>query len=164
MEKLLTEQKLNSIVKNGAYINIHFARSCETYKKLGDLHITKDTEAIVRLGVTYSHIQDERVQSRVEAARMAAIERGESEQVDRKLPWGQWVAGSKYLIEHNGKYYLRCTLSRSPKHHAKVTYMQDGNIVEYTQIENYLTAKEKSTNDDVIFVVPLENIISLGNN
>lgn len=161
MEKTLLMNKLNSI-KNGTYINIHFARSCETYKKLGDLHIVKDTQAVIRLGIRYSHIQDDQVQARIQAARLAAIERGDKESVDTKLPWGHWVEGSKYLIEHNGRYYLRCTLSRSPKHRTKVTYTQGGEPVELEKIIDCLTAKEKNSNNDVVYVIPVENIISLG--
>lgn len=160
MEKTVLENKLAN-VHNGAYINIRFARKCETYKKLGDLDISKETESVVRLGVAYSHIQDEKVQDRVSAAKARVLELGEAYEPN-KLPWGQWVPGSKYLIEHKGKYYLRCTLSRSPKHHPHVTYTQHGKVVGYEEIEACLTASEKSKNGDVIFAIPLDSIISIG--
>lgn len=160
MEKTVLERQLAK-VRNGAYINIHFARKCETYKKLGDLGITKETSSVVRLGVAYSHIQDEKVQDRVKAAKARVLELGEAYEPN-KLPWGQWVQGSKYLIEHKGKYYLRCTLSRSPKHHPSVTYTQHGEAVGYDDIEQCLTASEKSKNNDVVFAIPVDSIISIG--
>ena len=150
MKKELAEQILSN-VKNGAYINIHMARSAETYKKLGELNIMKDTTSVVRLGVHYSRIQDEKIQSKVQAGEDTS-----------HLPWGQWVEGSRYLIEHNGKFYLRCTVSRSPKHHSKVTYYKNGEIVEYADIESSLTAKEKNKNEELIFTISLDNIVSLG--
>lgn len=160
MEKTVLERQLQK-VRNGAYINIRFARKCETYKKLGDLGITKETSSVVRLGVAYSHIQDEKVQERVSAAKARVLELGEAYEPN-KLPWGQWVPGSKYLIEHKGKYYLRCTLSRSPKHHPTVTYSRHGEVVGYEDIEQCLTANERSKNNDVVFAIPLDSIISIG--
>lgn len=160
MEKIVLEKQLAK-VRNGAYIKIHFVRKCETYKKFGDLGITKETSSVVRLGVIYSHIQDEKVQDRVKAAKARVLELGETYEAN-KLPWGQWVPGSKYLIEHKDKYYLRCTLSRSPKHRPSVIYAQHGEAVRYNDIEQCLTANEKSKNNDVVFVIPLDSIISIG--
>lgn len=154
MKKEAVEKALSN-VRNGSYVCLHMSRMAETYKKLGELNITKDTQCVVRLGVRYGKIQDGQLQARL-AEKAAA---GEN---INKLPWGEWVEGSRYLIKHKEQLYLRCTVSRSPKHHSKVQYYQNGKLVSRDDIEYALTASEKKTNDELIFTIPLDSILSLG--
>ena len=68
--------------------------------KTPNVDIVKVTEVTVRLGIRYSHIAP------VAASIIASGLNGEA---NLELPWGQWDPECKYLIEHKGNYYLRCT-------------------------------------------------------
>lgn len=53
------------------------------------------------------------------------------------LPWGHYVPGSRILIEHNGRTYLRVYFNKQEK--SEVTYRDaNGNRITYEVVKNYL--------------------------
>ena len=156
MEKTVIQSKLATI-KNGAYTNITFVSDITPNKDNKDHKIQKVISAVVRLGVTYSHSQVESIQ-----ARKVADENGVP--LTEHLPWGEWDPECGYLIAHKGGFYLRCTVSRSPKHHRTVTYMLDGKEVSKEEIIPMTRASEWTPRDreEYVFNPKIENVLSLG--
>ena len=109
MNKQEIQNKLAAI-RNGAYTNITFLSDITPNKDNKNHKIQKVVHAVVRLGVAYSHIQADSIQARNIVDENGAI-------IENKLPWGEWDPQCEYLIAHKDNYYLRCTVSRSPKHH-----------------------------------------------
>lgn len=77
------------------------------------------------------------------------------------LPWGKWVA-FPYLIEHNGKHYVRLTAFDGNKYPATFTD-ENGNVVDKDVVKAGALASEFKTTDDApsVFNIPLENIVSI---
>lgn len=140
-------------IHNGSYTKIRFISTIPSNKDNKGKLIQKITESVVRLGVIYNHIQVTEIQER----------KGEANSIHR-LPWGEWDPEAKnYLIEHKDNYYLRCSTSRSPRHHGKVQYFIDG--VEATKEEVMpLTRPSEWTDDRNIYVFSpnIENILAIG--
>lgn len=147
------EEILNNLkkVRNGAYTKIRFISTITSNKNNKNKLVQKVTESVVRLGVTYAHI---------EVVKASGKKKNED---NFGLPWGQWDPNCSYLIEHKGKYYLRCSTSRSPKHHANATYYIDG--VECTKEEAAAVTNPgewNNTKEMYVFTPNIENILALG--
>ena len=110
--------------------------------------------AICRFGVAYSHINVDAIQQRPQ---------DNSGEVSEKLPWGEWDNECPYFIVHKDNYYLRCTVSRSPNHHRKVTYLLDGVEITREEAMKYTRPSEwNKQNEDYVYNPKLINIVSIG--
>ncbi len=151
----MTKQEIQAklaTVRNGAYTNITFVSDIIVDKDHKEHRVQKVVSAIVRLGVCYSHIDVEAIQSRPN--------NGET---NEKLPWGEWDAECPYLIAHKDNYYLRCTVSRAPNHHRKVKYLVDGQEVTKEEAMQFTRPSEwNKTNEDYVFNPKIVNVLSLG--
>ena len=156
MEKKEIQNKLAEI-RNGTYTNITFMSDIIPNKENKEHKIQKVISAIVRLGVTYSHIEAESIQ-----ARKVADENGTP--LTEQLPWGNWDPDCRYLIEHKGTYYLRCTTARNTKHRRYVKYLLDGVEVSKEEIIPLTRASEWTPREkeEYVFNPKIENILSLG--
>lgn len=130
-------------IKHGRYIKITKS------KDLGS-GVTKVSDMLVRLGVSYSN-----------------MEINESRQTG-SLPWGNWVAGLENLvIEHKGKYYLRIT-STDPKHPESgadilsTTYFKNNTIITEEEAIQILGDKKLSASQSPVCNIKFENILSIG--
>lgn len=156
MKKNEVQNKLTAI-RNGTYTNITFLSDIIPNKDNKEHKIQKIVSAVVRLGVAYSHIQAESVQSR-----QTIDEAGNP--IPEHLPWGEWDPDCKYLIAHKGNHYLRCTVSRSPCHRRTVRYFLDGVETTKEAIIPLTRASEWTSRDkeELVFNPKIENILALG--
>lgn len=154
MEREELTKKLNSI-RNGTYTNIAFVSNIISNKDNKDRKVQKHVNAVVRLGVAYSHIDAEEVK-----ARQTTDEQGN--EIPGKLAWGEWDPECGYLINHNGKTYLRCTVSRSPNHSRKVSYLLDGVVTKKEDVIPLTRGSEWNKKETLVFDINIENILSLG--
>ena len=144
-------QKTLAKLHNGAYTNITFLSDLIPNKDNKDRKIQKLTKAVVRLGVTYSHINVGTIKAHTAGAD------------NNKLPWGEWDPECSCLIVHKGNYYLRCTVSRSPKHQRKTVYLLDGEVVTLEQIADLVRPSELNRDrEEYVFNPKIENILALG--
>ena len=139
-------------IRNGAYTNITFISDVCSNKDYKDRKVQKIVSAVVRLGVQYSHIQVEEIQSRQK----------DGLSTEEKLPWGEWDIDCPYLISHKDNYYLRCTVSRSPNHHRKVRYLVDGVEVTKEEAMLYTRPSEWNKKEEYVYNPKIDNILSLG--
>lgn len=156
MKKQEIQNKLATI-RNGAYTNIMFLSDLTPNKDNKEHKIQKVVKAVVRFGVTYSHIDVESIQAR-------PVIDGEGKPITEQLPWGEWDLECGYLIAHKGTHYLRCTVSRSPKHHRKVSYLLDGQPISKEEIMPLTRASEWTPREreEYVFNPKIENILALG--
>lgn len=154
MQKQEIKNKLAKI-KNGTYTNITFLSEIIPNKDNKGHKIQKITKAIVRFGVAYSHIKVESIQSR-------PVIPGESNPLTEQLPWGEWDPECSCLIAHKDNYYLRCTVSRSPKHHRKTRYFLDGVEVSKEDIIPLTRPSEWTPREEYVFNPNIENILAIG--
>lgn len=155
MKKEDIKNKLAAI-RNGAYTNITFLSDIISNKDNKEHKIQKVVSAVVRLGVTYSHINTAAIQER------NAMLDDLGNPVTEKLPWGEWDPECRYLIAHKGNYYLRCTVSRSPKHQRSVKYLLDGVEVTKEDVMALTRASEWDRKEEFVFNPKIENILTLG--
>jgi len=152
MEKALV-LTIVSTMKKGTYQKITYTSDITSNKDNKERHVQKVVSSVVRIGIQYSHINVESIQSRKT-----------SDSGTEQLPWGTWDIDCPFLIEHKGNYYLRCTVSRSPKHHPTVTYLVDGEpatkelAMSLTRASEW-TPREK---EEYVFNPKIQNILSLG--
>lgn len=156
----MEKQQIQNFVatnRNGAYTNIIFASDLTPNKDNKNHRIQKVISAVVRLGVKYSHIGVDSIQSRA-----TVDENGNA--ITEQLPWGTWDLDCPYLIEHKGNYYLRCTISRSPKHRRHVKYLLDGVEVSKEVVMPLTRASEWTPRDreEYVFNPKIENVLALG--
>lgn len=153
MQKKELQNALAKLHK-GSYTKITFISEMTPNKEHKDRKIQKMVSAVVRLGVAYSHINVESIQAR-------KIDNSKSTD---QLPWGEWDPECGYLITHKGNHYLRCTVSRSPKHHRSVSYILDGKVATKDQIMDLVRPSELAPRDkeEYVFNPKIENILALG--
>ena len=139
---------------NGTYTNITFLSDVISNKDHKEVKVQKIVEAVVRFGVQYSHIQVEEIQARPR----------DNTTTEEKLPWGEWDIDCPYLISHKDTQYLRCTVSRSPKHHRRVRYLVDGVEVTKEQAMVYTRPSEwvPREKEEYVFNPKIENVLRLG--
>lgn len=154
-------------LRNGTYTNITFLSDLTPNKESKGHKVQKRIDAVVRLGVAYSHIQVDSIQ-----ARKITEENGTP--LTEKLPWGEWDPECKYLINHTKEdkmtgelktsTYLRCTISRNTKHRRNVTYLLDGVEVTKEEIAPYVRPSELAPKDreEYVFNPKIENVLALG--
>lgn len=141
-------------IRKGTYTNITFLSDIASNKDNKDHKIQKMVKAVVRLGVTYSHINVEPIQGRPV----------DNSQKQDHLPWGEWDPECDCLIAHKDNYYLRCTISRSPKHSRTITYLLDGKEVTREEIVGLVRPSELAPRDkeEYVFNPKIENVLALG--
>jgi hypothetical protein len=104
----------------------------------------------VRLGVGYDNIKAVQVKR----------DRGELPSDNQGLPWGEWVIPN-FLLEHNGKQYLRCATINS-KMRVEPRYYRDGKEVSIDVIRGEALSSEFSKRESLdVFNIKLENIVSI---
>lgn len=130
-------------IKKGRYISL-----CKK-KDLGQ-GITKESDMIIRLGVSYANMSVN-----------ANHETG-------SLPWGHWVPGLENLVvEHKGNYYLRVT-SVDPEHLERgsdiiaTRYLKDGREISRDEVIAAVGEKKFASKASVVYNIKFENIIRLG--
>lgn len=154
MQKQEIQNKLAKI-RNGAYTNITFLSEIIPNKDNKEHKIQKITKAVVRFGITYSHIKVDSIQSR-------PVLPGESKPLTEQLPWGEWDPECSCLIAHKDNYYLRCTVSRSPKHHRETRYFLDGVEVSREEVIPLTRPSEWTPREEYVFNPKIENILAIG--
>lgn len=147
---MLLEQAISVLetVKKGAYIVIEWTRNVPVlkgYEKInGETQVQKSCSGVFRLGVEYANLSEN-----------LGVETG-------SLPYGKYVENfPNYIIEYNGKYYLRITTTKN--HKTKSTYTINGveTTKEYLQ-ENKVISNSKSSQDLLVFNVCLNDITRIG--
>ena len=129
--------------KKGRYINLTKS------KDLGQ-GIIKESDMVIRLGVTYANMQI-----------------NEDRQTGQ-LPWGKWVEGLENLVvEHKGNYYLRITSTdpANPESGADVIatrYLMNGQEISKEQVIAIVGEAKLSGSASPVYNVKFENIIKLG--
>lgn len=104
-----------------------------------------------RVGVNYENL----------ASTKEGREDGTLPEENAGLPWGKWVA-FPYLIEHNGKHYVRVTAFDGNKYPATFTDV-NGNVVDKETVKAGALASEFKSSEDTpsVFNIPLENIVNI---
>lgn len=146
----MTFKNLKEVVMSkgrGTIRSIVWERPVETLAAFRGNIIMKRTSTTVRLGVDYNNI------SAVKKMR----ESGELPASDTGMRYGQWKY-FPYFIESKGKLYLRCATFGK---HPKTVYFLNGRKVEKSEILHMLPAKEKRSDNRVIFDLKCENIIAV---
>jgi len=99
----------------------------------GEFYCTK--HQFIGIGYEYS----KSLNNKLEKQDMAPVATGE-------LPWGKWHNGSKIIIEHNGRFYLRITyLNANQQYSEKYYHYANGEeISEYSksELDNFLPVKK----------------------
>lgn len=101
------------------------------------------------------------------------LEKEEKEQIfeSQSLPWGEWVEGSKIIITHNDKYYLRISyLNANSKLNINEYQYENGeklNEEERERLQEFLPVKKESNkkqgleNEIIINNMDINNIDSI---
>jgi len=136
----------------GQFVAIEWEREAKTLKRSNPPAILKRTKAVVRFGVNYDNIA--RVKEGREDGTLPAENPG--------MSWGTWVEGCvNYLKEHNGKYYLRCTIIHNDACKPKVAWTANGEAVEKDSILDFLASSEKQEHTGEVFDLCLNNLLTL---
>ena len=139
--------------RKGQHVQITWQRMAKTLKSFGGM-IAKRTTAYVRSGINYSNLSDIR----------DAIEAGTREAVEG-LPWGQWREGAaNFIIDHKDKEYVRLyPATFANLQTPRVTWLLDGNEVEYAAVEPYLLSSEKRKDDErpACFTVNADDVLTI---
>lgn len=134
-----------------------------------DQEIVKVTDLTVRLGIRYSHIAP--------VAASIILSGVQSADANLELPWGQWDPECKYLIEHKGNYYIRCTNIysqdieeipeelRSKKRRNRPTsrYYLNGVEISRDELKALGYLRDSYWNDDnkLVWVYKLDEVVSI---
>ena len=147
---MLLNQTMNVLenVKKGAYIVIEWTRNVKVlkgYEKAnGTTIVKKSCKGVFRLGVAYANLKEN------------------IEKETGSLLYGHYVEGfPNYIIEHNGKFYLRITVSKNHKTKSVYTINGTETTKEYLQ-ENKVISSSNSSNDLLVFNVNIEDITRIG--
>ena len=136
--------------KKGAYTNIMFLSDLISNKDNKERRVQKLVKAIACFGITYSHMAAVKEKMRIT---------GDKE--PNKLRWGEWDPDCSLFIRHNGNYYLRCTVSRSPRHHTSVSYLLDGKPATLEEIIPVVRPSELAPRKDLVYDLKVEHVLGL---
>lgn len=145
----VTIQSIIDNYKRGQFHNIEWHKELKTRKGI-ECKITKESHAVVRLGVDYSNKQsviDKR-------------ESGELPSEPQPLPYGHWKQ-FPYLIEHNGGLQLRVTTAENTKTYTK--YFINGVEAKKDDIRGFVLKSElpDSKDKNEVFNLKIENIVKI---
>lgn len=138
--------KIIDSVGGGQFHSVKWEKTLKTRKGIAD-KITKESQAILRLGVSYDN----------KKAVQMKRENGELPKENQGLPYGEWER-FPYLIKHNGGYQLRVTTAENTTF--KTKYYLNGEEVSKEDIEKLVLASEVKPSDRKIdvFNIKIENI------
>lgn len=118
--------------------------------KKGRPPINKVSVFQARLGVTYDNMQS------VKDKRKS----GELPENNQGLPWGNWKV-YPYIIEHNGKDYIRFSKVNSSMK-TETHYYRNGIEISKGEVYNDCLASEKPKDNELdVFNIPVDNIIDI---
>ena len=138
-----TQNLINTIlnIKKGAFTKINY------FSDKGN-GVIKTTKCVVRLGINYGNIKHNK------------------NKVVGSLPWGQWVNGLEgYVIEHTnkkGEYKQYLRLYTSAIKSMDIQYTLNGVATTKEELINNGLLKDKPSNIEDCFNVPMDHIISIG--
>jgi len=149
-------QQLTQYTK-GQHLPVTWQRTAETYKTCPHV-VGKRVRAYVRAGIHYANMKA--VKDAIAAGLRGPVQ---------PLPWGQWRNGFEpFIIDHETKSgelreYIRLyPASFQNLGEPEIEWTIDGKPATYGQIEPYLTAAEKKTEDKTCFNVNVEHIVKIG--
>jgi hypothetical protein len=122
----------------------------EVKVKKGKQPILKVSRFQARVGVNYDNMKS--VQEKRES--------GELPETNQGLPWGNWKV-FPYVIEHNGKDYVRFSKVNSNMK-TETHYYRNGNEISKEEVYQDCLASEKPKDTELdVFNIPVDNIIEL---
>lgn len=121
----------------------------EVKVKKGNAPITKLSVFQARLGVTYDNMKS--VQEKREDGRLPEQNQG--------LPWGTWKE-FPYIIEHNGKEYVRFSKVNSSVPN-KTVFFRDGQEITVDEVKRVALASEFKSADLDCFNILTDNIVDI---
>ncbi len=117
--------------------------------KVGAVPVQKASLFTCRVGVDYDNIRDV----------IAKRESGELPAENAGLPWGRWHT-FPYVIEHNDKWYFRCTSVKSSM--PETAFRRAGVIITKEEAMEFARSEEKREDrDNDVFNVTIDNIVTL---
>lgn len=134
--------------KKGQFV--HFKTQREMKTKKGVSPITKVSNFVARVGVSYDNMKN------VKHKR----ESGELPQKNQGLPWGEWV-DYPYLIEHKDSLYVRCSTTNNKEQKGTVKYFQNGSEVSYDEVKQSCLASEFKEKSDDVFNIKVDSILEI---
>ena len=133
----------------GSNIILEWTRPCKVRKGVVAV-IAKAVRMVGRMGIEYDN-QNE-VQEKREGGDLPAVNAG--------LPWGKWLE-YPWLIEHNGKLYLRLYNGTSTTTTPRVAFFIDGIPTTKEAVAHYLLASELAEKSGDCFTCAIENLTHL---
>jgi hypothetical protein len=144
--ELATVQNVLTLAPKGANIVLEWTRSVKTRKGVTDT-ILKSVRMVGRVGIEYDN-QKSVIEKR---------ESGELPSENQGLPWGRWEV-YPYLIEHNGKRYVRLYNGTSKTVKPQATFTINGEIVKRDEIADKLLASELAEKSGDCFTCKVEDM------
>ena len=95
--------------------------------------VTKFSRQVVGVGYEYSKSVNNELTKEGKASNFVA----------RELPWGEWLDGSKTIITHKGKNYVRVTFNANNPPHTEYKD-EKGRLIEYAELKEFLPVKGES--------------------
>lgn len=144
--ELATVQNVLSIAPKGANIVLEWTRNVKTRKGVTDT-ILKSVRMVGRVGIEYDN-------------QKSVIEKRESGALPSEnagLPWGRWAV-YPYLIEHNGRYYVRLYNGTSKNVKPSATFTVNGQEVRRDEIAPKLLASELTEKSGDCFTCKIEDM------
>lgn len=139
----------NYNIRNGKFVCITYKSIKQLPKKYGGKTLTKITTQVVRLGCKYNNVVKVDNENEYEANK------------PHNKPFGEFLSGFSNLVsqkEENLYFWLFTT--KNYKHRPQSKYYVDG--VEITKEKAIEYGYKPSSSSTPMFVVKLENLISLG--
>lgn len=134
--------------RRGQIVTVKTQRPLKMRK--GQAQVIKHSEFQCRVGVTYDNIQA--VQDKRAAGELPSENAG--------LPWGEWAL-FPYVIQHNGEYYVRCTVLHNAFRRAAV-YTVEGVEVDKDSVRAMALASEfREGSDNDVFNIKLSSVVEV---
>ena len=144
--ELATVQNVLAMTPKGANIVLEWTRTVKTRKGVTDT-ILKSVRMVGRVGVEYDNFRA--VQDKRDTGELPAENAG--------LPWGRWEV-YPYLIEHNGKRYVRLYNGTSKLIQPKAEFTLNGQPVKRDEIASKLLAIELAEKSGDCFTCKVEDM------
>jgi hypothetical protein len=140
---------INDILnKKGTIVTVTAQKSVKVKK--GRAPITKLSVFQARLGINYDNM----------ASVKEKRDNGILPEQNQGLPWGNWKV-FPYVIEHNGKEYIRFSKVNSSMK-TKTHYYRNGIEITRDEVYNDCLASEKPKDTELdCFNIPADNIIEI---
>ena len=138
----------NILNKKGTIVTVTSQK--EVKVKKGKAPITKLSVFQARVGVTYDNmksVKDKR-------------DNGELPEENQGLPWGNWKV-FPYVIEHNGKDYVRFSKVNSTFHNITRFFRNGMEIDKNEAYEDMLASEKPKGNELDVFNIPIDNIVDI---